>query len=333
MKKLSVIEICAGGGGQAIGLEKAGFEHEVAIEIDRDACLTLQINRPQWNVIEQSIKDFNGTPYYGVDLLAGGVPCPPFSIAGQQLGQDDDRDLFPDALRLVKEIRPRAVLFENVRGLAQPKFEAYRESIISRLKALGYRSSWTILDAANYGVVQTRNRFILIALRNDIKGKLQWPTPIPTTTTVGELLYPAMSSRGWQGALEWSKKANGISPTIVGGSKKHGGPDLGPTRARRQWAQLGVNGIGIANEAPGPEFPFDEMPKLTVSMVAKLQGFPDTWSFAGKKTSQYRQVGNAFPPPVAEVIGLQIYKILTANNKKTKPITDLPLFESMTTIY
>lgn len=99
---------------------------------------------------------------------------------------------------------------------------------------------------------------------------------------------------------------------IVGGSKKHGGPDLGPTRAREKWATLGVDGIGIADEAPGPECPADFMPRLTVPMVARIQGFKDSWQFVGRKTASYRQVGNAFPPPVAEAVGRAIHAALTS---------------------
>ncbi len=109
-----------------------------------------------------------------------------------------------------------------------------------------------------------------------------------------------MASRGWRHADEWREKANRIAPTIVGGSKKHGGPDLGPTRARKAWAELGVDGLGIANEEP--EENFKGMPRLTVRMVARIQGFPDDWGFWGGKTARYRQVGNAFPPPVAAAV-------------------------------
>jgi len=110
------IEICAGAGGQALGLEQAGFHHAALVEIDANACMTLRHNRPLWNVVEGDVKLFSARKYQGVDLLAGGVPCPPFSVAGKQLGRDDERDLFPEALRLVRECSPKAVMLENVRG-------------------------------------------------------------------------------------------------------------------------------------------------------------------------------------------------------------------------
>jgi DNA (cytosine-5)-methyltransferase 1 len=122
-----------------------------------------------------------------------------------------------------------------------------------------------------------------------------------------------MASNGWIGAESWVKQANGIAPTLVGGSKKHGGADLGPTRARLAWEKLGVNGKGLA-DAP-PEKEFVGMPKLTVKMAALVQGFPPDWEFIGKKTPAYRQVGNAFPPPVAKAIGGAIKKALLTQGK------------------
>lgn len=118
-----------------------------------------------------------------------------------------------------------------------------------------------------------------------------------------------MSEKRWRGAVRWRDQADEIAPTIVGGSKKHGGPDLGPTRAKRAWATLGVDGMGIANEAPDRNFV--GMPRLTVRMVARLQGFPDSWEFSGRKTAAYRQVGNAFPPPVASAVATNILEALT----------------------
>jgi DNA (cytosine-5)-methyltransferase 1 len=131
-----------------------------------------------------------------------------------------------------------------------------------------------------------------------------------------------MSSRGWPGADAWSRQANKIAPTIVGGSKKHGGPDLGPTRARAAWKELGVDGLGIADDIPGPTFPIGRLPKLTVRMVARLQGFPDSWEIVGRKTAAYRQVGNAFPPPVAKALGAAIGAAL--RQVRTAPVaTDI----------
>jgi DNA (cytosine-5)-methyltransferase 1 len=303
-----VFEICAGAGGQALGLEAAGFDCAGVVEIDSHACETLRLNRPGWTVIESDVRAVDGRPFEGVDLLAGGVPCPPFSVAGKQLGADDERDLFPEALRLAEEIQPRAVMLENVPGFASEKFREYRRGLLARLRRLGYVADFRILNANDFGVPQLRPRCIIVALRPDDYDFFSWPQATPKAKTVGETLVDLMKSNGWAGARVWAKNAHGIAPTVVGGSKKHGGPDLGPTRAREQWAKLGVNGIGIADEPPAPEFPLHDQPKLTVRMVARIQGFPDDWQFAGRKTAAYRQVGNAFPPPVAKAVGQSIMR-------------------------
>ena len=305
----TALEICAGAGGQALGLELAGFSHAGLIEIDEFACETLNLNRPLWNVIHGDVQELDGAPYQGIDLLAGGIPCPPFSVAGKQLGEQDDRDLFPSVIRLTRQIRPLILMVENVRGLLATRFESYRGRIRSSLNYMGYSVHWHLLNASSYGVPQLRPRSVLIAVSAEISDRFVWPTPslIPPKT-VGQVLVDLMGSRGWTGAEPWSYRAADIAPTIVGGSSKHGGPDLGPMRARRAWEKLGVDGLGIADCPPEPEFLGN--PKLTTKMVARLQGFPDVWEFAGRKTRSYRQVGNAFPPPVARAVGVSILDCL-----------------------
>lgn len=312
---LSVFEICAGAGGQAIGLEAAGFDLAAAVEIDRHACNTLRFNRPLWKVTEGSVSEVDGSDYRGIDLLAGGVPCPPFSIAGKQLGHGDERDLFPEALRLIAEARPAAVMLENVPGFASSKFDDYRRRLFGHLKRLGYEAEGRVLNASWFGVPQLRPRFVLVAFRGSIPDSFIWPEQNGNTTaTVGEVLKDLMGARGWMGVDRWSRRACGIAPTLVGGSKKHGGPDLGPTRARKQWAELGVDGLGIADEPPAAELPQNFRPRLTVRMAARLQGFPDSWVLTGGKTAAYRQVGNAFPAPVALSVGTAIKLTLTGKS-------------------
>lgn len=306
------LELCAGAGGQALGLEMAGFEHAGLIENDAHACDTLRKNRKNWNVINHDLfKSFDWSKFRGVDLLAGGLPCPPFSIAGKQLGERDERNLFNVGVELVDQIQPTAVMFENVKGLLDPRFQEYRENINSKLEKLGYKPFWTLLQSSDFGVSQLRPRVLLVAVRRFAADRFSWPTRKIAPNTVGEELLDLMQQNGWQHAEKWSKEANRIAPTVVGGSKKHGGPDLGPTRARKAWAELGVDGLGIANEAPAKDF--SGMPRLTVRMVARLQGFPDEWQFSGGKTASYRQVGNAFPPPVAKAVGKQILKSLSSS--------------------
>lgn len=307
---LSALEICAGGGGQALGLEAAGYDCSAVLEIDSHACQTLRDNRPGWKVLETDLKEFDATSFKGIDLFAGGVPCPPFSVAGKQLGADDERDLFPTAIRLIGECNPTAVMLENVRGLASSRFDGYRKNLMTRLGQMGYEPSWQVLFAKDFGVPQLRPRFVLVAIKQKYADNFAFPPAFQRQTTVADALGDLVSQHGWEGALAWKSKANNVAPTLVGGSKKHGGADLGPTRAKRQWAELGVDGKGIANAPPDSSTEKDQLIRLTIPMVARIQGFPDDWMFSGGKTAQYRQIGNAFPPPVARAVGISIQQAL-----------------------
>lgn len=275
-----------------------------------------------------------------LDLLAGGVPCPPFSAAGKQLGRDDERDLFPRMLDLVEELQPRAVMIENVRGLVEPehKFRYYRNHIKNRLRKAGYVvCGWRLLHAQDFGVPQLRPRAILVAIHKDHYRGFDWPTPQPKVRTVLEALGPSMERRlgkdsprhkRWLDHVEYAT----VAPTLVGGSKKHGGADLGPTRAKKAWAALGVDAMGVANDEDKIDDPerdlgtLDKGPKLTVDQAAIIQGFPEdadgslAWEFHGGKTARYRQVGNAFPPPVAYAVGRCIREALS----RTGPLLDDP---------
>lgn len=318
-RRLTSIELCAGAGGQALGIERAGFEHLALVEIDEHCCATLQSNRRAWRgrVINQDLKMFDARRYRGVDLLAAGLPCPPFSVAGKQLGEGDERNLFPEAIRIITECRPRAVMIENVRGILDDVFDDFRTNFKKSLEAEGYYADFRLFNASDFGVPQLRPRVVFVALRKQLWSNFCWPKPRRNAPpTVGEALYDLMSENGWKGVDTWSRKADSIAPTIVGGSKKHGGPDLGPTRAKRAWETLGVNGNLIANSAPRENFV--GAPHLTVPMVAVLQGFPTSWQFSGKKTHAYRQVGNAFPPPVAAAVARQVRRALLKGVEQPK---------------
>jgi DNA (cytosine-5)-methyltransferase 1 len=383
------IEICAGAGGQAIGLHQAGFRHLALVEIDVHAVETLRQNidtQPEWEwerthcdlLPPTDVKKFDPGKHLvksgeilkrdGLDLLAGGVPCPPFSHAGKQLGKDDERDLFPRMLQLVALLEPRAVMIENVRGLMDPKFSDYRDSITARLQGGQYREEdgtlatdpglgytvckWDVLEASDFGVPQLRPRAILVAIRNDVLKdvKYEWPTPThEDPVSVAEALKDSMLARykpyfeglhaeraqaahaRWLAAAtnrdaELKGKGGGIAPTLVGGSKKHGGADLGPSRAKAAWKQLGVSGMGVANdpetckkkESEDRDLFGDDGPMLTVEQAAIIQGFPAGWGFHGGKTAQYRQVGNAFPPPVAAAVGRSVIQVLEAARERDR---------------
>lgn len=325
---LTVVEICAGAGGQSLGLHRAGFRHTLAVELDPDAASTLKRNLSRLaseeghsepvvavgDVADAAVWD--PRDHRATSLLAGGVPCPPFSIAGKQLGSSDERDLFAWAVEAAGQMRPDAVLLENVRGLSMPRFAGYRQAVLDRFSELGYRADWRLLEAKDFGVPQLRPRFILVALKEEFAPYFEWPEHDPRVVTVGEALSDLMSSNGWRGAAEWAERANRVAPTVVGGSKKHGGPDLGPTRAKREWAKLGVDGLGIADAPPGLHDPVGHMPRLTNEMVSRIQGWGGRefeWDFGvpkGRKTAIYRQIGNAFPPPVARAIGESIARAL-----------------------
>jgi DNA (cytosine-5)-methyltransferase 1 len=198
-----------------------------------------------------------------------------------------------------------------VRGLLDAVFDDYRGKIERQLKKLGYVPGWRLLNASDFGVSQLRPRVVFVGIRKDIANGFSWPEPeAGEPTPIGALLYDLMKANGWRGADSWRARADSIAPTLVGGSKKHGGPDLGPTRAKRAWATLGVDGMGLWDAAPPPDFV--GMPRLTPRMTARIQGFPDDWRFSGGKSAMYRQIGNAFPPPVARAVGRRIFAALTA---------------------
>ncbi|MDQ0943192.1 DNA cytosine methyltransferase [Streptomyces sp. V1I1] len=366
--KLTSIEICAGAGGQAVGLHQAGFRHLALVEIDKHAAETLRENiknHPKWRwerdhclIREADVKEFHPLeevpapdPYDEgkratsdevelikpgqLDLLAGGVPCPPFSTAGKQLGREDDRDLFPRMLALVEQLQPRAVMIENVRGLVEPerKFRYYRNHIKNRLRKAGYViCGWRVLEARDFGVPQLRPRAILVAIREDEYRGFDWPEPQGKIVTVAETLTPSMKRRLGEDSARFRKwlsqaELGTVAPTLVGGSKKHGGADLGPTRAKKAWAALGVDAMGVANDEDKMIDPDRDLgtlkrgPKLTVEQAALIQGFPEEWKFTGGgKTARYRQVGNAFPPPVAAAVGECIKEALT----RTGPLREDP---------
>lgn len=221
-------------------------------------------------------------------------------------------------MSVIAEVKPRAVMLENVKGFLDPSFAQYRALIVQQLTTLGYRVDIKLLNACDYGVPQLRPRVVIVALCQDEPGIFSFPAPLAQEAPhVGTVLVDLMAEQGWRGAQAWARGAQRIAPTLVGGSKKHGGPDLGPTRARQAWAELGVDGKGVDDRAPAPDFV--GMPRLTPRMLARLQGFPDTWTFGPRKTAACRMIGNALPPPLAQAVGLKIKEALTTKPKFTEP--------------
>ncbi|WP_322734599.1 DNA cytosine methyltransferase [Streptomyces chromofuscus] len=308
LRRFTFVEICAGAGAQALGLEAAGFDPLLLIDSKADACFTIDRNRPSWDVICMDIVQFrpNMRPEVrGVDLLSGGLPRVKSLATIARAEDSEERRVLRAAISLACEIEPKAVLFENVPELVQSSdFEADRAWIENELHRSGLRAAWSVLNAADFGVPQNRNSGFLVAMQNPYFRAFSWPRPNELRPpTVGQVLGPSMASRGWPGAERWIKNADRIAPALVGGSDRRGGADLGPTGSKKAWAALGVNGNSLGDEPPGTDFPVDDHPKLTVEQAAMIQAFPHDWMFSGGKTSRYRQVGHAMPPPLATAVG------------------------------
>ncbi|WP_030612557.1 DNA cytosine methyltransferase [Streptomyces sclerotialus] len=314
---LSSLAVCAGAGGLALGLEQAGFDPVLLLDNRAAACETLRLNRPKWNVVETDLLDFDPVDHqetYDVDLLAAGLPRVKASAAVAREDSAEEIRVLEATIMLMHGVQPRALLIENVPDLvSKPAYEPIRAYVTTELEHLGYRHRWFVLNAMDHGVPQDRKQGVLVAFKGDLIEN--FVAPVPDTKppiTVGAALRSSMAARGWPYADAWAAQADQPAPTLVGGSWNRGGADLGPTGSKRSWARMRVNGGTVADELPGPEFPWDlslgvkGMVALTVEQAARLQGFPADWSFAGRKTARYRQVGHASPPPVGRALGCAI---------------------------
>ncbi|MFF3416619.1 DUF6339 family protein [Streptomyces sp. NPDC002698] len=308
IRRFKSLEICAGAGGQALGLERAGFDPVLLIDSKADACFSIDLNRPAWDVVCMDVAQFSPCmrpDVTHVDLVSGGLPRVKSSATVGRSEDTEERRVLRAAISLACEIGPKAVLFENVPDLVDgPDFSTDRAWIDRELHNAGFRTSWKILNASGFGVPQNRKSGFLVAMQDPYFERFSWPLPKDEPPpTVGDVLGPSMSSGGWPGAERWAKNADRIAPALVGGSDRRGGADLGPTGSKKAWAALGVNGSSLGDEPPGADFPADETPKLTVEQAAAIQAFPDHWKLSGGKTSRYRQVGHAMPPPLAAAVG------------------------------
>ncbi len=328
-ERLRCLVVCAGAGGLALGLEQAGFDPVLLLDNRSVACETLRLNRPGWNVVEADLLDFDPVDHqetYDVDLLAGGLPRVKASAATGREDSDEEIRILESTIMLMHGVQPRALLIENVPDLvSKPAYGPIRTYVTTELEHLGYRHRWFVLNAMDHGVPQDRKQGVLVAFKNDAVDGFVTPTPgTEPPLTVGEALGASMATRGWPHAAAWAAQADRVAPTLVGGSWNRGGADLGPTGSKRAWARMRVNGGTVADRVPGPDFPWDlslgikGMVPLTVEQTARLQGFPDDWSFAGRKTARYRQVGHASPPPVGRVLGLSIRGALSTGRPRPR---------------
>lgn len=291
----------------ALGLERAKLTHVALIEKDLYPSRTLSKNRPDWTIIRADVAAVDPTSFERIDVIAAGMPRPKPPSISRDGAMDDS---LSSLLRFATSIQPKAILVENVATVGISRAHPWRNALNVNLRALGYDVLERIVGAADFGVPQNRQRYVAIAMRYDCYSVFHWPLPGRPVGGAGQLLSDLMSERGWRGADEWVRRAGTISPAIVGGSSERGGADLGPSRSRRAWADFGIDGRSIADEAPSDDFPPDSLPRLTNRMAAALQGFPESWVFEGPKTSVYRQIASASPPAMMYELGLSVQRAL-----------------------
>ncbi|HBF87060.1 MAG TPA: DNA (cytosine-5-)-methyltransferase [Bacteroidales bacterium] len=331
-KEYTVLELFAGAGGLAVGLEKAGLNCVALNEIDKSACQTLRKNRPFWNVLEGDIKDYYFSEYYNkVDVVTGGFPCQAFSYAGKKLGLADARGtLFYEFARVVKEVNPPICIGENVRGLLSHENGKTLQGMISILDEIGYNVvPYEVLKAINFKVPQKRERLILVGIRKDIDIKYEYPTPFKKIYTLSDALkkselfdcdvpqsegskYPKhkkevldlVPQKGY-----WRDLPLDIQKEFMGQSFYLGGGKTGMAR-RIGWDEpcltLTCSPAQKQTERCHPE----ETRPFTVREYARIQTFPDDWQFEGSISQQYKQIGNAFPVNLAREVGFSIVKFL-----------------------
>ncbi|WP_270552312.1 DNA cytosine methyltransferase [Barnesiella intestinihominis] len=333
LRPFKSIELFAGAGGLALGMEKAGFSHVLLNEIDHDACMTLQYNRPEWKIVEQDVRSISFKQFEGqIDFLSGGFPCQAFSYAGKQGGFNDTRGtLFFELARAVKEMQPKVFMGENVKGLVAHDGGRTLETIKNTIVELGYTLiEPRVLKAIFYQVPQKRERLILIAIRNDIADKVQfkWPDPYYRIMTLkdaffkGELynidvppsegqVYPPRKKKIMDlipmGGY-WRDLPIEIQKEYMGGSFKLEGGKTGMAR------RLSLNEPSLTLTcAPAQKqtercHPTETRP-LTVREYARIQTFPDDWEFIGTLGSRYKQIGNAVPVNLSYAIGRSLIRL------------------------
>lgn len=323
------IELFAGAGGLAVGLEQAGIEGDLFVEIDHWACETLRHNRPEWNVVEGDVHEVDFSPYAGkVDLVSGGAPCQAFSMAGKRLGFGDTRGtLFAEFARCVRETRPRMFLFENVKGLLSHDHGNTYRTILHEFEELGYQVQRQVLDASYHGVGQKRERIILIGTRNDLvdRVRFEYPEPDEKRTTLRDALAGCPESEGAsysekkRKVLEmvppggcWVDLPHDVAKEYLGGSWETGGGKRGMAR-RISWDEPCLTLTTSPSQKQTERCHPDETRPFTIREYARIQSFPDDWEFCGGMGSQYKQIGNAVPVELARRIGAQVVKALSGD--------------------
>ncbi|WP_322876482.1 DNA cytosine methyltransferase [Mycoplasmopsis felis] len=339
MKRYKSIELFAGAGGLAIGLEKAGFEHIGLVEIDKNAANTLGLNRTKWNVIQEDIsilsnqdleKKFN-IKKFELDLLSGGPPCQSFSYAGKRLGLEDIRGtMFYHYAMFLEKLKPKFFLFENVKGLLSIDKGKTFETIYDILSSKGYEIKYKVLNAYDYKVPQKRERLILIGIRKDLINKVNFnfPLKIEEKIVLKDILFNVPESLG----SKYSKEKEEIFKLVPpGGYWKDIPEEIAKKYMKSCWdMEGGRTGILRKMSLDEPSLtilttpqmkqtdrchPFENRP-FNIRESARIQTFPDEWVFTGNISSQYKQIGNAVPCNLAFEVGKEIYKSLKELNDK-----------------
>lgn len=334
--KRKCIELFAGAGGLALGLEKAGFEEIGLIEIDKKACDTLRLNRPNWNVIEEDIVEFSKKDLLKefnikkgeLDLLSGGYPCQSFSYAGKRLGIDDVRGtMFYYYAEFLRQLQPKMFLAENVKGLTTHDGGKTLQTMLDVFKELGYEVEWKVLDAWNYGVAEKRQRVVIIGIRNDLKHeiKFEYPKPHNYKPVLKDVLKNVPKSEG----AKYPEKKKKVFDLVPPGGYWKDLPDDVARDYMKSCYFMGGGRTGIARRLSWEEPSLtltcspmmkqtdrchpDESRPFTTREYARIQSFPDNWEFAGKMNDVYKQIGNAVPVELAKNIGESIIKALGGN--------------------
>lgn len=332
IKKYTTIELFAGAGGLALGLEESGLTCELLNEIDKDACKTLRLNRPKWNIVESDIAKLNLSSYKNkVDVVTGGFPCQAFSYAGKKLGFEDARGtLFYEFARIIREVKPLIAIGENVRGLISHDNGKTLRGMISILEELGYKViEPQIMKAIFHNVPQKRERLIIVAVRKDIKIDFKFPRPNKKILTLKDALKKGIlykkdvpKSDGQKYPKEkaeimrmippggyWRDLPVPIQKTYMKQSFYLGGGKTGMAR-RMSWDEPSLTLTCSPAQKQTERCHPDETRPFTIREYARIQTFPDDWQFAGSLTSQYKQIGNAVPVNLGYALGQSVVEFL-----------------------
>lgn len=325
------VELFAGAGGLALGLEQAGFENLLSNDFDKDSCNTLKSNRPNWNVICDSVENLAEQDLLGMlnikegelDLLSGGFPCQSFSYAGKRLGLNDVRGtMFYYYAKILKQLKPKMFLAENVKGLVSHDNGKTLQTMINVFEEIGYRVQYKVLNAWDYGVAEKRERIVIIGIRNDISVDFKYPTPHEYKPVLRDVLKNVPKSEGAsypQSKKEvfdlvppggcWRDLPEDVARTYMKGSYNLGGGKTGMAR-RISWNEPSLTILCSPCMKQTDRCHPEETRPFTIRESARIQSFPDTWQFTGSLNSKYKQIGNAVPVNLAKEIGLSIIKTL-----------------------